>query len=200
MILLSLLWRRSLDRERKNPELILSELEELKAKGNDSYQQGYSRMASEHWSRALHKMNRLMNGLCGERLREAAGIDFVNRMAALYFDICSNRAQNHLNAMRAHLSDPELVRSYGESFLNSVHAAQKVNLLVLFPDITWEPSREKLAKLLYREAVGRRLIGDRQFVLPAEMAIETAIILIPDVPVLEGEKERVSLWKRRVNG
>ena len=185
----------------EDPELILSELEEMKAKGNDCYQQGYSRMASEHWARALHKMNRLMNGSSGKRLREAAGIDFVNRMAALYFDICSNRAQNHLNAMRRHLSDPELVRSYGESFLNSVHAARdRVNMLVLFPGVTWEPSREKLAKLLYREAVGCRLIGDGQFVLPAEMAIETAIILIPNDPVLEGEKERVSLWKRRVNG
>jgi hypothetical protein len=104
----------------EDPELVLSELEELKAKGNDSYGQGDKRMASEHWAQALHKMNRLMNGSSGEMLREAGGLDFVNRMIALYFDICSNRAQNHLKAMRVHLSDPELVRSYGESFLNSI--------------------------------------------------------------------------------
>lgn len=185
----------------EDPELVLSELEELKAKGNDSYGQGDCRMASEHWARALHKMNRLMNGSSGERLREAGGLDFVNRMLALYFDICSNRAQNHLNAMRVHLSDPELVQSYGQSLLNSVHGAQyRVNIEELFPGATWQPSREKLAKLLYRKAVGCRLIGERQFVLEAEDAIETAITILPDDPVLEREKERISLWKRRVTG
>ncbi len=185
----------------EDPELVLSELEELKVKENDSYGQGDSRMASENWARALQIMNRIMNGSSGERLYEAGGLDFVNRMLALYFDLCSNRAQVYLDAMRLHLSDPEIVRSYGESLLNSVHGAQyRVDIEELFPGATWQPSRQKLAKLLYREAIGCRLIGDRQLVLQAEDAINTAITLSPDDPVLEREQERVYIWKRRVTG
>jgi hypothetical protein len=50
------------------------------------------------------------------------------------------------------------------------------------------------------KAVGCRLIGERQFVLEAEDAIETASTILPDDPVLEREKERISLWKRHVTG
>jgi hypothetical protein len=189
----------------EDPELVLSELEELKAKGNDSYGQGDVRMANEHWSRALMKINRLMNGSLGERLREAGGLDFVNRMIALHFDLCSNRAQATIDEMRFFYSDlqsdPELVRSLTERFFNSVVGARDPgNLFILFPGFTWEPSHRKLAKLAYREAVGCRLIGERQFVLQAESAIETAITLLPNDPQLKREKERFSQWKSHVYG
>jgi hypothetical protein len=189
----------------EDPELVLSELEELKAKGNDSYGQGDVRMANEHWSRALMKINRLMNGSSGERLREAGGLDFVNRMIALHFDLCSNRAQATIDEMRFFYSDlqsdPELVRSLTERFFNSVVGARDPgNLFILFPGFTWEPSHRKLAKLAYREAVGCRLIGERQFVLQAESAIETAITLLPNDPQLKREKERFSQWKSHVYG
>jgi hypothetical protein len=185
----------------EDPGLVLSDLEELKTKGNDSFRTGDKRMASEHWSRALLNINRLMNSSSGEKLREAGGPGFVNRMMALYFDLCSNRAQNYINTMRENLSDRNPVRSYGEGFFNSIDGTRDSEIhSILFPGTTWTPSQQQMAKVLYREAVGCRLIGDAQFVGQAESAIERAVTLVPGDAELEREKDRISQWKRRVTG
>lgn len=49
-------------------EIVLSELEELKAKGNESFRMGDLPLASENWSRALINMRQLMQGPPGAKL------------------------------------------------------------------------------------------------------------------------------------
>jgi hypothetical protein len=55
-------------------------------------------------------------------------------------------------------------------------------------------------KLLHREVVGCRLIGDAYFIKQAKRAIKNAIALVPGDAELEKEKERISQWRRRVIG
>jgi len=130
-----------------------------------------------------------MQGPPGERLREAGGSDFVTRMNSLYFDLCSNRAQNHIKAMGDNFRDPDLVQACGGSFLHALNAARDPDdLFLLLSGATWTPSDQQLTKLLYRMAVGYRVLGQ---LAQAEISIEKALAIVPDDGELEKEKKRI---------
>jgi hypothetical protein len=184
----------------EDPDVVLAELEELKAKGNEVFRQGDVRIASEHWSDALSKIYQHMSSSKAEQLRQAGGPVFVNRLHAIYFDLCSNRAQAQIKGMRdCSRYHPQLVPSFGELLLLAVEGARGPgDIDKLFPSSTWQPSSQQLAKVMYREAVGCRLMGEARFVAQAENAIDEAIHLVPSDAELRREKERISVWKRWV--
>jgi len=111
-------------------------------------------------------------------------MDFTDHLAELTFNLHSNRAINTLKSMREHGADLELVRALGDNLFHAVEAAKEASRV---PGTTWEPSPQRMAKLLYREAVACRLIGSRS---QAMDIIEQAIRKTPDDPELQRESNR----------
>ncbi|RDL31493.1 uncharacterized protein BP5553_09702 [Venustampulla echinocandica] len=178
------------------PESVLHEVEELKSKGNEFFRNGDGKMASQSWTKALFMALHILGSPAGEKVQNAGGMTFLNRMVALYFDCYSNYAQNYLKSMRENATDHELVRSFGNGFFNAIYGA--LGTSDKFPNATWEPSDQQIAKVFYREAVGCRLIGEG-FLGQAETAIQRANHVTPGDVEIERERERISRWRRSVH-
>lgn len=170
----------------EDPEAILREVEEFKAEGNQYYRNKDGENASESWCKGLIKIRRATKGATGQQLQSAGGVDFVNGLAKMTFDLHSNLAVNNLQPMRENKGDPELVRALAEALFQSIFLASTA--MSICPGITWQPSPQQTAKLYYREAVASRLIGARS---RAKYAIGLALQATPDDAELLREKASI---------
>jgi hypothetical protein len=141
----------------------------MKLAGDEYFQNGDFQMASESWCKGLLKIRRVNAGVEGRRLRKVGDVAFTNRVDQLTFELNSSRTLNTLEPMRDNKEDPCLVQALAD---NVFHATEAARDAIRTPDATWEPSPRRMAKLLYREAIARRYIGDRS---PAEEAIDNAL-------------------------
>jgi hypothetical protein len=183
-----------------DPEKFLRELEETKRQGNEYFRKGDGDRADDSWQAALTKLQWVMEGSTGQQLRDAGGAKFINGLAALTFDIKSNCGQRFLKEMRANQTNPRLVHELGAKCIEVTKRA--IVARFFYPDVNcdWNPTMKQCAKLFYRQAVALRLMGSREYLVTAEEQIDRAISVMPPDDELQREKERISQWRRRLEG
>jgi hypothetical protein len=107
-------------------------------------------MARESWTRGSLQVRKTMSGQPRARLGQTGGADFINRLAALMFDIKLNRAQNNIKAMRENFGNPDLVEGLAGGFFSALGDVK--GEIPGLEGATWQHSNFQMAKLFYREA------------------------------------------------
>jgi hypothetical protein len=186
-----------------DPEGVIREVEDLKAEGNLYFRRGdlYFRDgtggASEYWNLALRKIERAIQADSLRSIRESGGMQFLNRLTALSFDLSSNKAQDYLKCMRYHDDNKELMDEFGLKLSDAVWEAMTTTSK--YPGSTWRPSSDQMAKLAYRKAVRCRIGGEPLMLGQAEGAIEEALRLRPNDVEIRKEMDRIAQWRRRIS-
>ncbi|CZR64255.1 uncharacterized protein PAC_14153 [Phialocephala subalpina] len=86
-----------------DPDQVLRELEDKKAKGNAELAKGNDRKAADHWSEAVAKMDRIgedREGTMFSKLQAVGGLKFLNRWVRIRFKLNSNRTQSFTKRIR----------------------------------------------------------------------------------------------------
>jgi hypothetical protein len=125
-------------------------------------------------------------------------MQFLNRLAALSFDLSSNKAQDYLKCMRYHADSQKFIDEFGLKLSDVVFEAMCT--MSKYRESTWYPTPEHMAKLAYRKAVRCRLGGEPLMLTQAEAAIQQALISMPDDADIKKEKKRIARWRRQLQG
>jgi hypothetical protein len=185
-----------------NPEGVIREVEDLKAEGDlyflrgDLYLRDGTGGASEYWNLALRKVERAIQADSFQSIRESGGMQFLNRLTALSFDLSSNKAQDYLKCMRYHDDNQELMDESGLKLSDAVWEAMSTTRK--YPGSTGRPSSDQMAKLAYRKAVRCRIGGEPLMLGQAESAIREALRLRPNDAEIRKECVRIVLWRTRI--
>lgn len=180
-----------------DPNMVIAELAQSKLDGNEHYRLGDGSKASEAWNLGIMKTRLQLCGKGGEDLRSKGGLDFINRIMELNFDLNSNMAQNALREMKKNRKNMKEMRGLAASLFRAVSRAQRLRDDE-FPEATWQPSPKQNAKLFYRYACASRLIGAREVVRSVMDAISDAQELLPGDPAIEEEVVKIAQWARFV--
>ncbi|KUJ23463.1 uncharacterized protein LY89DRAFT_183206 [Mollisia scopiformis] len=138
-----------------DPESVIREVEHLKAEGHLYFHS--SRLffhdptggASEYWNEALTKIQRVMQDDNCQGIRERGGLQFLNRLSALSFDLNSDKAQDYLLCM-GHAYTKRAMDKFGLKVSDSVfEAASTMNK---FPGSTWRPTPQQMAELTLKSS------------------------------------------------
>lgn len=175
-----------------DPELVLADLTELKLKGNGFVRIGASNEAVNAYHQCFYKILDLRKSAEGQSLREIGGSDFWDRVTALLFDVNSNSV--HVILQKIRLQYAELPFHLQQQAEKDFYYALAACVNTPLPGSSWTPSRQQMAKMVYREAAGCRIIGDLE---RAMNAINEGVALIPYDLALQSEKERILRAMRR---
>ncbi|KAK7710695.1 hypothetical protein SLS64_005598 [Diaporthe eres] len=200
-----------------DPNTFLDDLLHQKELGDQALRDGDYEGASRIWKNTYLAILQASKLRTWPGLKDAGGEDFADRVSELAFQIESNQAQGHLEAMqgiplkiqisegRSYFMDtqeedkPRNLRGRLQHMAGSLHracrSAEQVGAVL---GTGWTPSSEQLARVCYSLAQGLRLV--ERSVDVAEDKINRAAELLPDDPLIQSEAQQIRVWKARVEG
>lgn len=190
----------------RDPAGVIHEVRKLTAEGIHFFHNGRGLLtsrdgtaaASEYWNQALKMIDRAMLDASCRDMRTEGGIQFLNRLVALSFNLNSNKAGDYLKCMRYHADNQTLLEEFGLKHSEAVLDAMCI--MNKYCESTWRPTPEQMAKLAYRTAVRCRLGGEPEplMLTYAEAAIQQGLILMPDDDNIKKEEKRIARWRRQL--
>lgn len=168
--------------EMPDPEEFIARVTSLKDEGNTFFHERDFWKAIERWRGAAAKMMRLRSSLLWPRILREHGLEFVDTIAELFYNVHSNQAQAVLAEM--HELDPDDMDRMMCAMDRIGHSMHMAMTAVEAFEATWQPSDQQRAKLFFRSAQAARLAADLPF---AHTCIESALDLQPNDVVIQRE-------------
>ncbi|CAN8104282.1 unnamed protein product [Discula destructiva] len=168
-----------------DPDEFIACVTQLKDEGNAFFREGVLSRAMHQWRMAVDRMMRLRSSLIWPQVRTQLGLEFVDRVAELFYNVHSNQVMAVLAEM--HEYHPDEIERMEDAMDRIGQMSNMAATAVDAFDSAWEPSVRHEAKLFFRSAQGARLAMDLSF---AQSCIEVALDLQPnDAEILKEYQE-----------
>ncbi|KAI3398409.1 hypothetical protein diail_9229 [Diaporthe ilicicola] len=171
----------------RGPQEFLDKVNALKEAGTQNFKNKEIKDAIRPWSHAIAEAEALRGGNFWSRFTQDGGDHFIERVAELHFRLALNCAHIFLSASTAGFVS-------GQVHLPLMKAPHALQPGFWNREFVWRPSNGLRAKLYLRTARSFRLKGDLGYYEPAIVAIDQALRLPPDDPVLLKERHGVLAW------
>ncbi|KAL1599883.1 hypothetical protein SLS60_007688 [Paraconiothyrium brasiliense] len=189
-----------------DPQVVLSDLQTAKQRGNDLFKAKELRKASQTWEEAVNDIERIHQSSSWKGLCVKGQTTFIDAVVELYFLMCLNITHVQLTGIekpirgypRTH--DAYVYLSLAEQQIDRVMNARQSDLWR--KDYVWQPSEVQLAKFMFRWAMcmkaGSLLNDEPRGMLDALRTLEMAKEIVPDDAAIQREAEKVELEYERM--